>query len=138
MDSYWTSASSRLATLRVQSGTRRSTACGSAFTEFLQNLLIQLRSDPESRSVDQIIEHRLNQGDQPGSLRFRHSSEKPGDGQAGMRCNPASTALIDEQKIGPVLDCKNNGFSLTGVQILAQLLHTRLIFGSRNRQPRLR
>jgi hypothetical protein len=61
---------------RLISGLEYAEGDESGFAQFGKNFCVEIRSDPESRSLYQFIEHWLGQIDQAGPLRSDHNAEE--------------------------------------------------------------
>ncbi len=69
---------------------------------------IKIGSDPESRVLNQLVEHRLDPIDQPGSFGLRQDTEETGGSHTQAGGDPASTSFVYQQETRLTLDGEHN------------------------------
>jgi hypothetical protein len=80
----------------------------SCLAQFSQNMRIKIGPDPESRILNQFVEHRLDPIDQSRSFGLCQDTGETGSSHTQAGGDPASTSFVYQEEIRLTLDGEHN------------------------------
>ncbi len=105
-------------------------------SQLSENRFVEFGADPESGTLQQVVQNRLHQVDQASPLCVGEDPEQTGDPQPRGLGRPSCPSFIDKQQLRVTFYREHDRFGFTGVQTVTKLLHTLLIFRSPDDQRR--
>ncbi len=107
----------------------------SVFTEFGKNLRVEVSSDPETCTLPEVVEKRLDRLDQAGLCRLYKHAEQSCDPQASRGRDSSAAALIHQQQISASLLRQYDRLGFSVIEFVAELINLPLIPDWRHNDP---